>query len=48
MLAAPLGLEPIYLGANLPASEILSASEKSGARAIVIGLVDQSKTFIGA
>ncbi len=42
MLAAPLGLEPIYLGANLPSAEILSAAGKSGAKAIVIGLMDQS------
>jgi methanogenic corrinoid protein MtbC1 len=41
MLAAPLGLEPIYLGASLPADEILAAAENSGARAIVIGLMDQ-------
>jgi DNA-binding transcriptional MerR regulator/methylmalonyl-CoA mutase cobalamin-binding subunit len=42
MLAAPLGLEPIYLGANLPAAEILAAAEKCHARVIVIGLIDQS------
>jgi DNA-binding transcriptional MerR regulator/methylmalonyl-CoA mutase cobalamin-binding subunit len=42
MLAAPLGLETIYLGANLPAEEILAAAEKSGARVIVIGLIDAS------
>ena len=42
MLAAPLGLEPVYLGANLPAEEILAAAEQSGSRVIVIGLMDQS------
>lgn len=42
MLAAPLGLEPVYLGANLPAEEILAAAEKSGSRVIVIGLMDQA------
>jgi DNA-binding transcriptional MerR regulator/methylmalonyl-CoA mutase cobalamin-binding subunit len=42
MLAAPLGLEPIYLGANLPAEEILAAAEKSGSKVIVVGLMDQS------
>ncbi len=42
MLAAPLGLEPIYLGANLPSADVLAAAEKSGARVIVIGLIDQS------
>jgi methanogenic corrinoid protein MtbC1 len=41
MLAAPLGLEPIYLGSNLPAEEILGAAQKAGARVIVIGLMDQ-------
>jgi DNA-binding transcriptional MerR regulator/methylmalonyl-CoA mutase cobalamin-binding subunit len=42
MLAAPLGLEPVYLGANLPAEEILAAAQKSGAHLIVIGLMDQA------
>ncbi len=42
MLAAPLGLDPIYLGANLPAEAILDAAKKSGSRAIVIGLMDKS------
>ena len=28
MLAAPLGLEPIYLGANLPSAEIAAAAER--------------------
>jgi DNA-binding transcriptional MerR regulator/methylmalonyl-CoA mutase cobalamin-binding subunit len=42
MLAAPLGLEPVYLGANLPAEEILAAAQKSAARVIVLGLQDQS------
>lgn len=42
MLAAPLGLEPIYLGANLPAEEIVAAALKSGARVIVTGLIDPS------
>jgi DNA-binding transcriptional MerR regulator/methylmalonyl-CoA mutase cobalamin-binding subunit len=42
MLAAPLGLEPVYLGANLPAEEILAAAEKCGSRVIVIGLMEQS------
>lgn len=39
MLAAPLGLEPIYLGPNLPAEEILTAAETSGAKVIVVGLI---------
>jgi DNA-binding transcriptional MerR regulator/methylmalonyl-CoA mutase cobalamin-binding subunit len=47
MLAAPLGLEPIYLGANLPAQEILAAAEKSSARVIVIGMLDQSPYAAG-
>ncbi len=42
MLAAPLGLEPIYLGANLPSAEIAAAAERSGAKVIVIGVMDQS------
>ncbi len=43
MLAAPLGLEPIYLGPNLPAEEILTAARTSGACAIVVGLMDQPR-----
>jgi methanogenic corrinoid protein MtbC1 len=42
MLAAPLGLDAIYLGANLPADQINAAAERSGARVIVIGLKDHS------
>jgi len=42
MLAAPLGLEPIYLGPNLPADEILTAAQRSGARAIIVGLTGQA------
>lgn len=42
MLAAPLGLEPIYLGANLPSAEIAAAAQRCGAKVIVIGLMDQS------
>jgi DNA-binding transcriptional MerR regulator/methylmalonyl-CoA mutase cobalamin-binding subunit len=42
MLAAPMGLEPIYLGPNLPADEILVAAEKSRSRVVVVGVLDQS------
>jgi MerR family transcriptional regulator, light-induced transcriptional regulator len=42
MLAAPLGLEPVYLGANLPAEAILAAAAQSGAPVIVLGLLDES------
>jgi DNA-binding transcriptional MerR regulator len=38
MLAAIAGIEPVYLGANLPALEITRAVERTGARVLVVGV----------
>jgi DNA-binding transcriptional MerR regulator len=38
MLAAVMGLEPVYLGANLPALEIARAAERTGACAVALGV----------
>jgi len=43
MLAAPLGLEPIYLGPNLPADEIVGAAVACGAKAVVVGVLNHSQ-----
>jgi MerR family transcriptional regulator, light-induced transcriptional regulator len=37
-LAASCGLEPIYLGPNLPAADLVFAAERSGAAAVILGL----------
>lgn len=38
MLASLAGIEPVYLGPNLPAEEIAGAAERSAASVIVLGL----------
>ena len=38
MLAAMAGIEPIYLGPDLPAHEIAEAARRSGARVILLGI----------
>ena len=38
MLASMAGIEPIYLGADLPAREIAEASRRSGAQVILLGI----------
>ena len=51
LLAVGCGARVIYLGADLPAKEILSAATKSGAHAIVLGLTGtgrNSKAFAEA
>ena len=38
MLASMTGIEPVYLGANLPAKEIATTAKKTGSRVIVLGI----------
>lgn len=38
MLASLSGLEPVYLGPNLPAGEIVRAAERTGAAVVAIGV----------
>jgi methanogenic corrinoid protein MtbC1 len=38
MLASMTGIEPVYLGANLPAKEIGATATKTGAQVIVLGI----------
>lgn len=38
MLASITGIEPVYLGANLPAKEIGATATKTGAQVIVLGI----------
>lgn len=38
VLASLSGIEPVYLGADLPAAEIVEAAVKTGARVIVLGI----------
>jgi DNA-binding transcriptional MerR regulator len=42
ILAAGIGFSPIYLGPNLPASEVALAMRKSGAKVVVLQVTDQS------
>jgi DNA-binding transcriptional MerR regulator/methylmalonyl-CoA mutase cobalamin-binding subunit len=42
LAAAPLGLEPIYLGPNLPADEIVAAAVACDAQALVVGILNPS------
>jgi methanogenic corrinoid protein MtbC1 len=39
MLAAAAGLSPIYLGPNLPVKDIIHATRRSGAKAVVLQLI---------
>lgn len=38
MLAAEAGFEPLYLGPNLPAREIVAAAERTNPKAVVLGI----------
>ena len=38
MLASMAGIEPVYLGANLPAQEIANAARRTSAQVIVLGI----------
>ena len=37
-LASMAGVEPVYLGPNLPAEDIAAAAERTGAKVIVLGI----------
>jgi methanogenic corrinoid protein MtbC1 len=43
--AAGLGWKPVYLGPNLPAEEILSASEQTHAKAVALSVVQGTDDF---
>jgi methanogenic corrinoid protein MtbC1 len=43
MIVALSGLQPVYLGPNLPFEEILHAAKKTGARAIAMGVTMESE-----
>jgi methanogenic corrinoid protein MtbC1 len=42
LLASGLGVDPIYLGTDLPASEVASAAERTDAGLVVVGLAPRS------
>jgi DNA-binding transcriptional MerR regulator/methylmalonyl-CoA mutase cobalamin-binding subunit len=44
MLASISGVEPVYLGANLPSREIANAADRTGARVIVLGITVPAET----
>lgn len=44
MLASISGIEPVYLGPNLPAREIAAAAERTGAKVVVLGITFMVET----
>jgi DNA-binding transcriptional MerR regulator len=44
MLASICGIEPVYLGPNLPSREIANAAERTGAKVIVLGIAVLTET----
>jgi methanogenic corrinoid protein MtbC1 len=46
MLASLAGIEPVYLGTNLPAREIAEAAERTSARVIALSVTFQPETLV--
>jgi DNA-binding transcriptional MerR regulator len=44
MLASISGVEPVYLGPNLPSGEIANAADRTGAKVIVLGITVLTET----
>jgi methylmalonyl-CoA mutase cobalamin-binding subunit len=44
MLASISGVEPVYLGSNLPSREIANAAGRTGAKVIVLGITVLTET----